>query len=406
MTAAIVAGLVLTGNGAATATTSSTTGRTTSAQIPEAATVQVAADCPSISTSQPTVGRNRDGRLEAFAQNELDDRIWHVWQTSPNGAWSCWLPFDGGGFHYERSIAVGTDVDGLLEIFAVKLDGSIKRRFQTGNGTWSDWYDLQGTFKGSPRVASNADGRLELFAIGTDSKLYHSWQGSPNGVWWSGWQPIDHNGRLFNLERSQPSVAVGRNEDGRLEVFGLGMDNGIYRIAQDSPNGPWTTGWYGMPGIQGNEQKLVEVASNADGRLELFAVDKNDAGWHIYQTAPNGSWSNWSRLTGDNALGSAIGVGRNSDGRLEAFAAGPIEYGGPGGSRRYVWHTYQNAPNSDWSGWTKIGGSSANAPVVANNADGRLEIFTEMPGPRGYPFHAWQDPNGTFGWSQFYDLGY
>jgi len=39
-------------------------------------------------------------------------------------------------------------------------------------------------------VAQNKDGRLEVFGIGMDDAVYHTWQLIPGGNW-SGWKPLD-----------------------------------------------------------------------------------------------------------------------------------------------------------------------------------------------------------------------
>jgi hypothetical protein len=73
-------------------------------------------------------------------------------------------------------------------------------------------------------------------------------------------------------------------------------------------------------------------------------------------------------------------VGPNADGRLELVAiagdsGGPIRYPSDSGN---VWHASQQTPNGDWSGWQPLdapgGGVSGNAPALARNASGCLEV--------------------------------
>ena len=52
----------------------------------------------------------------------------------------------------------------------------------------------------------------------------------------------------------------------------------------------------------------------------MFVRGTDNALWHMWQTAPNNGWSGWASLGG--VLTSNIGVGRNADGRLEAFVRG------------------------------------------------------------------------------------
>jgi len=65
----------------------------------------------------------------------------------------------------------------------------------------------------------------------------------------------------------------------------------------------------------------ITVGKNADGRLELFVRGTDGALWRRWQTAPNGGWSNWASEGG--VLTSNIAVAQNADGRLEVFVREP-----------------------------------------------------------------------------------
>jgi GH25 family lysozyme M1 (1,4-beta-N-acetylmuramidase) len=77
-------------------------------------------------------------------------------------------------------------------------------------------------------------------------------------------------------------------------------------------------------------------------------------------------------------------VANNADGRLEIFAHAPDNG---------VWHDWQDTPNGNWSGWNLLGGQTASNPVVSADADGRLEVFTIV---NGHLYHTFQLPGG--GW--------
>jgi acylphosphatase len=144
-----------------------------------------------------------------------------------------------------------------------------------------------------------------------------------------------------NRDTDYRACSVGNNEDGRLEVFGVGADSALWHIWQTAPNGAWSD-WGTLGGILTSEP---EVIRNDDGRLEAFARGTDDALWHIWQTAPNGAWSGWSSLGG--IITSDPTIARNADGRLEAFARGTDDA---------LWHIWQTAPNGAWSGWSSLGG--------------------------------------------------
>ncbi len=87
-------------------------------------------------------------------------------------------------------------------------------------------------------------------------------------------------------------------------------------------------------------------------------------------------------------------VARNADGRLEVFAVTP--------TFDAIYHRWQTAPSNGWSNWAQFGGPTGGVPVVAQNADGRLEVFALSPGGSGI-YHRWQTApsNGRSNWAQF-----
>ena len=125
---------------------------------------------------------------------------------------------------------------------------------------------------------------------------------------------------------------VARNQDGRLEVFARGTDNALWHIWQVAPNSTWS-GWASLGGVMASK---VVVDNNKDGRLEVFVRGDDNALWHIWQTAPNNGWSGWSSLGG---IIDGNPVGSNMDGRLEVFTRG---------TDGALWHIWQKAPNSGW----------------------------------------------------------
>ena len=110
----------------------------------------------------------------------------------------------------------------------------------------------------------------------------------------------------------------------------------------------------------------------------MFVRGTDNALWHKWQTAPNSGWSGWSSLGGVITTDPALG--RNRSGRLEVFARG---------TDNALWHKWQTAPNSGWSGWASRGGILTSEPAVASNADGRIEVFVR--GTDNALWHQWQN---------------
>ena len=133
------------------------------------------------------------------------------------------------------------------------------------------------------------------------------------------------------------------------------------------------------------------VVQTIDGRLEVFALDSQQALWNTGQSAPNGTWNPWASVAGppNMKVGEGPVVGTNADGRLEVFTLDA-----QGG----LWHIWQTSPGGGWSQWVSLGDPFAKAPLdlptftLARNGDGRLEVFTAD--QDGFD-HSWQTtPNG------------
>jgi hypothetical protein len=370
--------------------------------------------------SPPYVIQNVDGRLEAFlAIFTLDDptgtngssTLWHILQQSPGKAWSTWVSLDMPFNKFSLPVAA-RNADGHLEFFiwgpdTVGSDYVLWHSLQTTPGSgWGTWASL-----GSPtssvgevynfilQVESNLDGRLEVFATGSDSALWHMWQLTPNGLW-SSWSSL---GKPPTSNYNVPVAA--RNADGRIEVFMTGNDGNFWHIWQTAPGGRWSN-WFTLdqPAFAPLEPLVIQ---NADGRLELFAIGgpEEQGLSHIWQTAPGGRWSNWNSL-GKLPSGSIQYpcVAQNKDGRLEVFT---------NASDGALWHIWQQTPGGTWGGWHSLGmpagASSLSSPYVIANADGRLEAFTLVfpissssfsPGISGANavWHTWQvTPGGEWG---------
>jgi Common central domain of tyrosinase len=135
----------------------------------------------------------------------------------------------------------------------------------------------------------------------------------------------------------------------------------------------------------------TRVAQNGDGRLEVFIRGDDNAVWHIWQTAPNSGWSGWATLGG--VIHGRPVVFQNADLRLEVFARG---------DDNALWHTWQVSPGGAWSGWASLGGNIPGEPSVAINADGRLEVFAR--GDDNAVWHIWQT-SANNGWSGWASLG-
>lgn len=360
-----------------------------------AAVVAIAALTPAASAatfgSGVSAARNADGRLEVFA-SDFDGDILHAWQR-PGGGWSGWTEMPGGGTFALARPAVGRNADGRLEVFA-QSGTRMYHSWQLASGGWSGWHDFGGSFRTTsftqPIAANNADGRLEVFAIDGDGRLAHRYRLPAGG--WSSWLSL---GGSFHRS-AVPAVA--RNPDGRLEVFVLGGNGAVQHIWQTVPNGGWS-GWASLGGsfMQG-ELWGPAVAANASGRLEVFATASNRQLHHKWQLS-TGGWSTWRNL--DGFLDKPVAA-RNAAGRIEIFVAAGT---GPrlGTNPTKIRHIFQS--ENGWSSWRDLSGGGPGTyqtPTVAMNADGRLEVLSQVFSGSGI-FHTWQEAP-VAGWSAWSTL--
>jgi GR25 family glycosyltransferase involved in LPS biosynthesis len=335
----------------------------------------------------PIAQRNQDGRLEVFV-NGLGG-IFNISQVTPNGDWrSDWLsggrPSANIGI---KSHVVGSNADRRLEIFAVGDDHALWQKWQVApNNGWSEW-----STRGKPAkdislteqfcVGKNQDGRQEVFALASDGNIWQIWQQAPNGVW-SDWGKLGQPS--VGIRCSEP-ITVASNLDLRQELFVVGRDDALWHIWQVVPNAEWSS-WDSLGKPEGGEFSRPLVQKNGDGRLEVFASD-NEAFCSRWQEEPNSRvWRNkgWEEKP-KPAIGLTwLRVALNFQDRIEAFAFG--EDGA-------LWHAWQIGKAPYWSDWQPLGGPSAKIRTadhltIGTNQDGRLEVF--LIGQDGAVWHIWQ----------------
>lgn len=165
---------------------------------------------------------------------------------------------------------------------------------------------------------------------------------------WSDW-------RDFGI--SPVDFDVAQNADGRIEAFAVTADGKVYQRWQVKPNGGWAE-WK----LVGNGIRQLSAARNLDGRLETFAIGTDNALYQRWQLAPNGTWSNWSKVGGSFK---SVDAASNKDGRLELFLIG---------TDSALSQRWQTVAGNGWSAIQKVGGSFLKIRVV-QNLDGRMEAF-------------------------------
>jgi hypothetical protein len=352
---------------------------------------------PNVSLRYPTLGWNEDGRIELFALGD-DSYLYHKWQTSPNGSWSTdWFQLGYGAVW--TCLAVGSNSDGRMEFVARTFAGRLWHLWQgTPNGPFGqEWADLgppaDGVQFSCPiTMGRNLDGRLDIFAIGDDGNLWSKPQSEANNGW----------GPYVNLGRPPGGMKIfdpnwGRDQNGSQTIFVLGyvpnlLPTEVFFRFQTSPNGSWSD-WVGMgrPSSDTYNTAITSLAasSNADGRQEIFAVTESRSLWHKFQLNPNSYWGSWDSLGNPNLQGTLedgiLRVGRMSDGTMHAFV-----------SNWDLGFSYigQTLPSNGWGAWKHLNDPSTTSlvrntlPALGANANGLFNIFVQ--GNDGAIWHAQQ----------------
>jgi hypothetical protein len=153
-----------------------------------------------------------------------------------------------------------------------------------------------------------------------------------------------------------------------------------------------------------SREKTMLLLTNKNGLREWFDVDGEHRIVRRGELAHDAGTSDWAPLAAGrvHTLGTGIAVGTNADGRLEAFAV-DLKDG-------RLYHSCQLAPSTGpWSDWEPLrcGGVRLSMAIsVARDAVGRLVVFA-LAHPPSAPtnvYHATQDPTQLGGWSRLQPL--
>lgn len=297
------------------------------------------------------------------------------------------------------------DASGLLHVFCLDQKGLLWMIGQgNSSGRWQNWTALNapaGVSLAALAVGPNQDGRLQVFASDTAGSLHTIYETAP-GVW-SAWNVLAPPAAGPTITQ----LVVGQDPDGRLEVLAIATDKTVRRIAQTAPNNGWGS-WTNLGTPAGDEValNLLAVGQESDGRLTLFVGGTGLPSLSsIEQTTPGNGWGTWGPIANSEILApkiTALTAARDSKGRLQVFIIYPLGEYGPG-----VWYSSEQSPDGAWNNWQTLGGPSGNASVVTltvgQNADGRLDLYSLD--SSGSVWHNPQSAPGSNEWDGWTSLG-
>ncbi len=136
------------------------------------------------------------------------------------------------------------------------------------------------------------------------------------------------------------------------------------------------TGWNTFKDLGGSKLSHVSTITWPDTHAELFALGSDGTIWHDPFVFANSDWSGWTSMGGANLVTGAAPI-RWSDGHVELFATD---------AQGTVWHDWSGNFTGGWHGWDQLGGAIASRPVPVRWADGHVEVFAT--GKDGHLYHS------------------
>ena len=310
--------------------------------------------------------RAGDGSLHVFAPGRFM-RVLHAVRR-PGGDWTPWADDVPLGWTTPPVVAPGDD--GSVHLFATQVDAVGHSRLSGGRG-WSRVELLFGVRPvGRAAVGRNADGRLELFVRGASGGIEHNWQREPGGEWvatairWPGLQGLD--------AADDPAPAVARRADGRLALVACASDGELHVAVQRYPNG----GFGGWTPLGARAPSGAALVADGAGRLVALGVTGDGDLVRAVEASGGRTFEPWETLASGlagrpaaavDSQGRRVVVARAADGGLHAV----VEDRAGGG---VVATRLEGGP---WSGDPAAGVDAAGeVVVVARGADGTVRCAT------------------------------
>lgn len=290
--------------------------------------------------------RNADGRLSLIGVNN-DGKMWLSSQTSPGATGSnSWSDWSYQSNSQVRSVAMERNSTGKLEEFSLSNTEyqTAGRRSQSSINVdqWSSWgplTDTQTTFSQATAgaVAKDSQGRLVFVGVNSSGEPYYRTQSAPGS-------PLYDYPSMFSTFSPGTkirSLAAETDDGGRLHVFGIDVEQRIWHIYEDPARSNGWSPWFFIDG----QLTAIAVVKNKDGRLEIYGTNPSGELWRRQQasdsaTGNRNNWNGWSKIGDAASTGvlCSVAAETNSDGRIEVFSVNKAGQ---------VRHHYQNTAGAD-----------------------------------------------------------
>ena len=247
---------------------------------------------------------------------------------------------------YAELSVVGSS-SGELQLFAIRRDSEIERRYQLQPGGAFSGVEVLGGQGVDVAAVQLPDARVDAFIIGMDSALWENRQDADGG--WTGWIRLGGEARRV----AAVSTAAG------VALLSLGWEGEITLRQRATEADDWSE-----PQALGfRAKRLTAVAGATDASLTVFAIGLDGAVWGTSVDLAAPSSSDWESL---GALVHDIAVARSASGMLEVALVG---------DDGAMWNNALE--DGVYVGWRRVGGDVARVDLV-RSARG-IELFGVTP---------------------------
>lgn len=321
--------------------------------------------------------------LEIFALTNNDtDPIYRKYRNSNATSESDFLPRGRemelvGGLvdtNSAPSVAVNhriTDGSNQTEIY-INGKGNAYRKYHVADELWNmispdDWYYFGNDYVVGSPAQVQYDTSFEALKV-----FYLSNGDSGLAAHYFQWHPEDGWSNLIevpgpDLQPMTPSVIAWNGNDSRLDIFAVSRANShLLHASWDSEAAKWSD----YEDLRGFVTTPPVAVSRTPGVIDVFARGGDAGLWHLSYNDGNGTWSSWTRISGDMKVqGQPDAISATSD-SVDVFALRED------GSMLHK--TFDSVSNS----WTPandfevlINGSLAGPPRAVSDGSGSIHVF-------------------------------
>lgn len=317
--------------------------------------------------SDPLAVKNQAGTTEVFVRTTANV----IARSRENGAAFTAPEVFSGNERFAGNVSGILNATNKIEIFARSANNKVFNRWQNSpNATaltdWSGWNHLGDNIQSDVAVTMNQDTRLEIFAIHLDNHIYKRYhlQGLPGlRAWSASWELMPSNMRF----RGNPSATT--DAAGRIHVVARGFDRAVYINFQISPNGAYN-GWVNFGGIVDDDPVILR---RGDGRLEIMVRGTDGKLYHRFQLTPNGNWTDgWGRLTVQNTesalrVGGKIGFSSGNGPKVVCVTTETLD----------VKYIRESSASPGWEPWKDMrhGGLASNTAIAQRSNRNEVDLF-------------------------------